>query len=53
MEQGGAAEIKLGLESIDFLTQYSIHFTCCLPSILIFQFGSNDIINYNQETSFC
>lgn len=53
MEQGGAAEIKLGLGSIDFLTQYSIHFTYCLPSVLIFKCGSNDIINYNQETSFC
>lgn len=53
MEQGGAAEIKLGLGSIDFLTQCSIHFTYCLPSVLIFKCGSNDIINYNQETSFC
>ena len=34
MEQGGAAEIELELESIDFLSQYSIHFTCCLPSVL-------------------
>ena len=36
MEQGGEAVIKLGLGSIDFLTQYSIHFTYCLPSVLIF-----------------